>query len=95
MRAGYTAFLSLIVTYLSSKSYVPIQKRGEIPRSNPRSNSVLTGPSKKGLFCVRQQAGIYRINMLCEFLLVTAVKQAMTVKKFLPCIHRVPEKMFC
>jgi len=67
MRVGYTAFLSLKVIYLSSEYYVPIQERDKNLRSNPRSNLGLTGPSKRGLFCVRQQAGIYRINMWREF----------------------------
>lgn len=79
MRAGYTAFLSLKVICLSPKNYVPVEERSKNPGSNPGSNLGLTGAFKKGLFCVRQQAGIYRINILCGFLLVTAVKQAVPV----------------
>lgn len=46
---------------------------------NLKSNLGLNDPSKKGLFYVRQQVGIYRIIMLCGFLLVTAVKQAVPI----------------
>lgn len=78
MRVGYTAFLSLKNIYLSSKNDVPIQEKGKNCRSNPGLHLGLTGPFKKGFFvCVRQQTVIYGINKLCEFLPVTAVKQAM------------------
>lgn len=46
---------------------------------NLKQNLDFNVPSKKGLVYVRQQAGIYRINMLCGFLLVTAVKHAVPI----------------
>lgn len=86
MRAGYTAFLSLEVILFLSKNYVPVQEKGKNPRSNLGSNLGLTGHSKKGLFYVRKQGGIYGINTLFEFLLVTAVKQAVPVRVL--CVYR-------
>lgn len=86
MRAGYTAFLSLEVIFFLSKNYVPIQERGKNLRSNLGSNLGLTGHSKKGLFCVRKQGGIYGINTLFECFLFVAVKQAMPVRVL--CVYR-------
>lgn len=39
----------------------------------------LNGPSKKRLFYVKQKARIYRINVVCRFLLATAVKQVVPI----------------
>lgn len=83
MRAGYTAFLSSKVTLFSCKNYGLIQEKGKIV---DQILNQIWGPSKKGLFCVRQKEWIYRISMFYEILLVTAVKQGVPVQ--VPSIYR-------